>query len=230
MSRLIRNTQSHSFAQGLWYRLCKYIVRVLVSITFRVRYSGCENVPRSGGVLVVSNHQSHLDPPLVGAGFPRQMTFLARVTLFRFSPFGWLISSVGAIPINRDGFALSGIRATLEALRRGEALLVFPEGTRSRDGNLGVFKPGLTLVARRAKVPILPVAVEGAYRAWPRSESVPRPYAVHVHYGPPITPEQIAACDDEELAALVEQRVRECLDLLRKRPEFARRLPRSVPT
>jgi len=200
------------------------MVRALLSIMFRLRYSGAKNVPRSGGVLVVSNHQSHLDPPLVGAGCPRQMTFLARVTLFRFSPFGWLIHSLGAIPINREGSALSGIRATLQALQRGEVVLVFPEGTRSRDGDLGTFKPGLTLVARRAKVPILPVAVEGAYHAWPRSESTPRPGDVHVHYGPPILPEQIESCSDEELANLVEQRVRECFELLRKRPEFARRI------
>lgn len=216
--------QTSPFAQRLWYRTCKCMVRALLSIMFRLRYSGAKNVPRSGGVLVVSNHQSHLDPPLVGAGCPRQMTFLARVTLFRFSPFGWLIHSLGAIPINREGSALSGIRATLQALQRGEVVLVFPEGTRSRDGDLGTFKPGLTLVARRAKVPILPVAVEGAYHAWPRSESTPRPGDVHVHYGPPILPEQIESCSDEELANLVEQRVRECFELLRKRPEFARRI------
>ena len=208
-----------SFAQKLWYRLCKVIVRIALSVMFRLRYSGTGNVPRSGGVLVVSNHQSHLDPPLVGAGFPRQMTFLARVTLFRFSPFGWLIASVGAIPINREGSALSGIRATLQALQRGDAVLVFPEGTRSRDGDLGTFKPGLTLVARRAKVPIQPVAVEGAYHAWPRSASLPRSGDIRVHYGPPILPDQIAASNDEELSALVEQRVRECFELLRTRPD-----------
>lgn len=208
-----------SFAQRLWYRLCKYLVRIVLSVMFRLRYSGTGNVPRSGGVLVVSNHQSHLDPPLVGAGFPRQMTFLARVTLFRFSPFGWLIASVGAIPINREGSALSGIRATLQALQRGDAVLVFPEGTRTRDGNLGTFKPGLTLVARRAKVPIQPVAVEGAYHAWPRSESLPRSGDIRVHYGPPILPDQIAACSDEEISALVEQRVRECFERLRTRPD-----------
>ena len=152
-----------------WYRVAKSMVRIWAAVMFRARYSGERNVPRHGGVLVVSNHQSHLDAPLVGVGFPRLMVFMARRTLFRFRPFGWLIGSLGAIPIDREGFALSGIRATIEWLRRGEPLLVFPEGTRSRDGNLGVFKPGLSLVARRAKVPILPAAIEGAYQAWPRA-------------------------------------------------------------
>ncbi len=207
--------------QRIWYGQAKSIVRVFVSILFGARYSGRANVPKTGGALLVSNHQSHLDPPIIGAGCPRQMSYLARLTLFRFSPFGWLLQSVGGIPIDRDGSALAGIRATLEALQRGEMVLVFPEGTRTRDGNLGVFKPGLALVARRARVPIVPAAIEGAYRAWPRTSAIPQAGPVHVHYGRPLERDEIAACSEEELAALVEQRVRECLDLLRKRPEFA---------
>jgi 1-acyl-sn-glycerol-3-phosphate acyltransferase len=207
----------------MWYQLAKSMVRILLAIMFRMRYSGQKNVPRRGGLLVVSNHQSHLDPPLIGVGCPRLMVFLARRSLFRFRPFGWLIGSLGAIPIDREGFALSGIRATINWLRQGEAVVVFPEGTRSRDGELGIFKPGLTLVARRARVPILPAAIVGGYDAWPRADHFPRPGPVHVHYGPPISPEEIAACGDQELADLVEARVRECFELLRKRREFARR-------
>lgn len=192
------------------------MVRIAASVAFRARYSGVGNVPRSGGALLVSNHQSHLDPPILGAGSPRQMSYLARTTLFHFSPFGWLLQSVGGIPIDRNGSALAGIRATLQALQQGEMVLVFPEGTRSRDGNLGIFKPGLALVARRANVPIVPAAVDGAYDAWPRSAPIPRPGTVHVHYGVPLLPQQIASCSEEELATLVEQRVRECLELLRQ--------------
>ena len=206
----------------IWYQVAKSMLRVLAAVMFRARFSGEGNVPRRGGVLVVSNHQSHLDPPLVGVGFPRLMVFMARRTLFRFRPFGWLIGSLGAIPIDREGFALSGIRATIEWLKHGEALLVFPEGTRSRDGELGFFKPGLALVARRAKVPILPAAIEGAYQAWPRAARLPRPWPVHVHYGRVISVDEIAACSDQQLADLVESRVRECFDLLRERPEFRR--------
>jgi 1-acyl-sn-glycerol-3-phosphate acyltransferase len=207
----------------MWYGVAKSFVRIFVSIAFRVRYSGCANVPRTGGALLVANHQSHLDPPIIGAGCPRQMSYLARLTLFRFSPFGWILQSVGAIPIDRDGSALAGIRATLEALQRGEMVLVFPEGTRTRDGDLGVFKPGLALVARRAKVPIIPAAIEGAYHAWPRAAAIPQPgVVVHVHYGTPLLLDEIASCNEQELAAMVEQRVRQCLELLRSRPEFDR--------
>jgi 1-acyl-sn-glycerol-3-phosphate acyltransferase len=173
--------RGRSKIQKSWYGLAKSIVRVFVSVAFRTRYSGEANVPRTGGALLVSNHQSHLDPPVIGAGCPRQMSYLARVTLFRFSPFGWLLQSVGGIPIDRDGSALAGIRATLQALQQGEMVLVFPEGTRSRDGNLGIFKPGLAMVARRAKVPILPAAITGAYDAWPRT----RHFQARVGHGGP---------------------------------------------
>jgi len=211
----------------MWYQMAKYVVRALLATWFRARYSGEENVPRQGGVLVVSNHQSHLDPPVIGAGCPRMMVFMARRTLFRFPPFAWLIGSLGAIAIDREGFALSGIRATIDALRQGEALLVFPEGTRSHDGNLGVFKPGLALVARRAEVPILPTAIEGAYQAWPRAHRFPTPRPIHVHYGRLISVAEIAACSEQELADLVEARVRECFELLRQRREFASRRGRD---
>lgn len=215
--------QRGSRIQKIWYGLAKSVVRTLNSIVFCARYSGCRNVPRHGAALLVSNHQSHLDPPLIGAGCPRQMSYLARRTLFRFRPFGWLLKSVGGIPIDRDGSPLGGIRATLQALERGEVVLVFPEGTRTRDGEIGVFKPGLALVARRAKVPIIPAAIEGAYQAWPRDAAFPRPGTVHVHYGKPISLEEIAPCSEQELAALVQKRVSECLALLRQRKEFARR-------
>lgn len=202
--------------------MAKYVVRPLVEIVFQARYTGCENVPASGGVLLACNHQSHLDPPLVGAGCPRQLVFLARSSLFRFRPFAWLIRSLGAIPIDREGFALSGIRTMLYWLERGEVVLVFPEGTRTHDGEIGKFKAGLALVARRAKVPILPAAIEGAFAAWPRSAAWPRPGTIHVHYGPPLWPDQIEALTEEELAGVVRDRIQECLALLRSRHPFAR--------
>lgn len=216
--------RGRSRIQEIWYALAKAMVRVFVSVMFRARYSGYANVPRTGGALLVSNHQSHLDPPVVGAGCPRQMSYLARLTLFRFSPFGWLLQSVGGIPIDRDGSALSGVRATLQALQQGEMVLVFPEGTRSADGNLGVFKPGLALVARRAKVPIVPAGIDGSFRAWPRSAAVPQAGVVHVHYGRPLWPDEISSCSEEDLAVLVKQRVCECLEVIHQRPEFAKRI------
>ena len=107
----------------LWYNLLKLMLQLGGVTIYGVRHWGRENIPKSGGVLVVSNHQSHLDPPLVGIGCPRHMNYLARDTLFRFAPFGWLLQSVGAIKIDREGIGLGGIKESLRRLKRGEMVL-----------------------------------------------------------------------------------------------------------
>ena len=124
-------------------------------------------------MLVVSNHQSHLDPPLVGVACPRRLNCLARETLFHFAPFRWLINSLDAIPIDREGLGLAGIKESLRRLKRGEMVTIFPEGTRTGDGEIGPFLPGFTALAVRGKAAILPVAIEGAFVAWPRGGSRP---------------------------------------------------------
>ena len=121
-----------SFLQRLWYQLLQRPLQLVAVLAYGVRYWGRENIPGSGGVLVVSNHQSHFDPPLVGIGCPRRLNYVARDTLFGFAPFGWLIHSVGAIPIDREGMGLGGIKESLKRLKRGEMVLIFPEGTRTR--------------------------------------------------------------------------------------------------
>jgi 1-acyl-sn-glycerol-3-phosphate acyltransferase len=193
-----------------WYRLLQYTLQVVGIVYFRTRYSGRENIPAEGGVLVVSNHQSHLDPPLVGVGCPRIMNYLARDTLFKFAPFGRLIHSVGAIPIDREGVGLSGIKEALKRLKRGEMVLIFPEGTRTRDGQIAPFRPGFTALAVRSKAAILPVAIDGAFAAFPRTSKWPRPGRIRVHYGKPILPAEYAELNERELLAEVERRVREC--------------------
>jgi 1-acyl-sn-glycerol-3-phosphate acyltransferase len=203
-------------ASRLWYLLLQSILQLLGVGYFRVRYWGRKNIPRTGGVLVVSNHQSHFDPPLVGMGCPRRMNYLARDTLFRFPPFRWLIRSLDAIPIDRDGLGLNGLKESLRRLKRGEMVLIFPEGTRSRDGEIAAFRPGFTVLASRSGAAILPAAVEGAYAAWPRSQKFPRPGTIHVRYGEPILPEQIRGRDERELLEEVERRVRLCHEQLRQ--------------
>jgi len=184
-------------------------------LVYRVRYSGQENIPATGGVLVVSNHQSHFDPPLVGIGSKRQMNYVARRTLFSFRPFGWLLRSVDAIPIDRDGFGLGGIKESLRRLKNGEMVLIFPEGTRSADGEIAPFRPGFTTLAVRSGAAILPAAVDGAFQVWPRSKKFPGLGRIRVHYGTLMTPDEIAGRSDRELVAEVERRVRACRALLR---------------
>ena len=91
---------------------------------------------------MLSNHQSHLDPVLVGLASDQRLNYLARDTLFGFAPFRWLINSLDAIPIDREGLGLGGLKETLKRLKRGESVLMFPEGTRTRDGEVGRLRPG----------------------------------------------------------------------------------------
>jgi 1-acyl-sn-glycerol-3-phosphate acyltransferase len=135
---------------------------------------------------------------------------LARDTLFGFAPFRWLINSLDAIPIDREGSGLSGLKETLRRLKRGEMVLLFPEGTRTRDGEVAPLKPGFCALARRAGVPLVPVAMEGAFDAWPRKQLLPQPAVIHIQFGPPLLPAEVERLDDRQLVEAVEQRLRKC--------------------
>ena len=208
-----------SLLSRIWYQFLRRMLQLAAVLVYRVRYSGLNNIPNEGGVLVVSNHQSHFDPPLVGVGCTRPMNYVARDTLFRFAPFGWLIRSVGSIPIDREGIGLSGIKESLKRLKRGEMVLIFPEGTRSPDGEIHPFRPGFTALAVRSKAAILPVAIDGAYQAWPRWKKFPGRGRIRVRFGVPISPGEFTGCDEHELVAEVERRVRACHAELRRPAE-----------
>jgi 1-acyl-sn-glycerol-3-phosphate acyltransferase len=136
---------------------------------------------------------------------------IARETLFEFTPFAWLIRSINAIPIDREGFGIAGIKESLRRLKRGEMVLIFPEGTRTPDGEIKQFRPGITSLAVRSRSAILPVAIAGAFQCWPKSQTFPRPGKIRVHYGRPILPQEYEGLNEEELVNLVENRVSQCL-------------------
>ncbi len=209
------------FYSDAWYEFLRRLAELAGILCYQVRHSGQHNIPSEGGVLVVSNHQSHFDPVLVGMGSRRRMNYLARNTLFGFAPFRWLIKSLDAIPIDREGMGLSGIKESLRRLKRGEMVVVFPEGTRTADGEIGPFRPGFTALAVRSNSAILPVAIEGAHAAWPRGRMLPWFGVIHVRYGKPILPKEVKALDERKLIEEVERRVRECHAGLRDQPQFA---------
>lgn len=199
-----------SLAKHLWYEFLHTICRLLAVILFRTRVFGRQHVPATGGALVLANHQSHFDPVLVGLASDRRLNYLARETLFRFPPFRWLIRSLDAIPIDREGIGLGGLKETLKRLKRGELVLIFPEGTRTRDGEVAALKPGFVALARRAGVPLLPVGVDGAYQAWPRTRKLPTFSMIQIVFGPPISPAEIEQFSDDGLVAEVESRILAC--------------------
>jgi 1-acyl-sn-glycerol-3-phosphate acyltransferase len=199
-----------SLAQSLWYDGLQVICRLLTVLLFRIRCEGRENLPASGGALLLSSHQSFFDPVLLGVGCNRQLSYVARDSLFRFAPFRWLIKSLNAIAIDREGLGMSGLKETLKRLKQQQIVVLFPEGTRTPNGQVQSLKPGFAALAKRSGVPIIPAAVVGAYEAWPRQQRFPSLGFVQVQYGPPLTPEEMQALGDRELVAEVERRIRAC--------------------
>src|SRR5262245_17248421 len=166
---------------------------------FGLQCYGRHRIPRQGGVLVCANHQSVMDPVIVGLVCNRRLNYLARRTLFSAPGFGALIRFLDAIPIDRDGLGLEGLKETIRRLRAGEMVLIFPEGTRSSDGNMSPLKPGFCAVAKRSGATLLPVGIDGAYQAWPRKVHLPRPSRIVVQIGQPLTVSDVAALSNEEL-------------------------------
>jgi len=211
-----------SWAKRLWYAYLRVVCRLAATCFFRIRCNGREHYPATGGALVLSNHQSNLDPVLVGLTCDRRMNFLARETLFGFAPFRWLIQSLDAIPIDREGLGLSGLKETLRRAKQGEFILIFPEGTRTPDGELQPLKPGFSALAKRAGVPLLPIAIDGAFDAWPRNRKLPRPATIQIEIGEPITPDDAKLLDDRELVEEVQRRLQACLVVARERRNMRR--------
>jgi 1-acyl-sn-glycerol-3-phosphate acyltransferase len=207
--------------QRPWYWFLQFLSRLLVTVLFGYRAQGQERIPRAGGGLLLSSHQSYLDPVLVGVPTLRPLNYLARDTLFRFPPLAWLIRSLSGIPIDREGLGMAGLKETLRRLKRGEIVVIYPEGTRTPDGKVQSLKPGFAALARRSGVPLLPAAIVGAFECWPRTQRLPSPGQIRVHYGQPITPEEIATYDDRQLVAEVQRRIAQC-------DAAARRMSRCV--
>ncbi|MDD5457786.1 MAG: lysophospholipid acyltransferase family protein [Phycisphaerae bacterium] len=176
----------------------------------RLRFYGISNIPRKGAFLLISNHQSFFDPLFVGTRARRTLVFMARDTLFKKKFFGWLIHSVKAIPVRRGEADLSAIRTIIDQLKKGQSVCLFPEGTRTENGRIAEFKPGFSLLARRANVPILPAVIDGAFEAWPRTKKFPSfRKTIFIKYGEPISTEQIKHMDDRQLAQFVTDRLRQ---------------------
>lgn len=187
---------------------------MLGSIIFHVRPLGRRHVPRVGGVIIACTHQSFLDPVLVGLGLPRQMSYLARRSLFRHSRvFSWVMLSLNAVPVRAAGSDVRAFRESVRRLKEGDALLLFPEGTRTYDGEIGALHPGVFNIAHRARVPIVPAAIDGAFESWPRGRRLPRPYPVRVMFGRLISVAEIGAAGSEGLRAMLRDRLG---DLLRR--------------
>ena len=168
-----------------FFQLCRPLcIHAAIALT-GVRHFNVPHMRKPpGGLLIASNHQSYLDPVLVGMALRWRINYVARSGLFRLPGFAQLIRALGAQPIKRGEADRSALKNMMELLRRGESLLLFPEGTRTIDGSLGAFGRGVGALAVRCGVPVLLVCIEGAFRAWPRHQALPMPARVAVAFGP----------------------------------------------
>ncbi len=172
---------------SLTYRLISYLlVFPVYRLLFRGRTAGNANVPRDGALVVVANHGSHLDPPLLGHALGRPVAFMAKAELFRVPILGPLIRACGAYPVARGASDREAIRTATDRLEEGWATGVFLDGTRQRDGRVNRPQPGAALLAARAGVPLLPVAIVNSHRALGPDGSPMRLVPVHIRIGTPI--------------------------------------------
>lgn len=160
--------------------------RAVYAIYFRWRVFNPERVPLNGPVILACNHASFLDPPLVGAGVKRGINYLARESLFRFPLLGWLLRNWNSVPVDREGGGAAGLRAILDRLLAGGAIILFPEGTRTRDGKLQPARSGIGLTVIKSSAMVVPVRVFGTYEAYGRHLKIPQPHRIAVKYGRPM--------------------------------------------
>ena len=172
---------------GVLYATSRWLLRGLQRLAGGVASHGPERMPGRGPVIVAANHTSYLDPIMVGLGCGRPLHFMARATLFRDPFFAWAIRAHHAFPVERAGDPRAALRAFGERLDRGEAVLMFPEGTRSPTGRLGEVKGGVGLLAVRHRAPVVPVYAWGTHQGWPAGGRW-RPHPVRLFFGAAIEP------------------------------------------
>lgn len=169
------------------YRVVRSIVAALARLLFRIETQGTGYVPRSGPALIVANHSSVLDPPIVAVAAPRSLYFLAKAELFSIPLFGRLVFALNARPVRREGGDSRALRTALRVLETGQALVIFPEGTRGDEGALREGRPGAGMLAVLSKAPVVPAYIEGSGRALPRGHWLPRRSKIRVSFGPPVS-------------------------------------------
>ena len=171
---------------NFYYWVGYHLARLIGRLLFRFRVIHRERMIQSGPVILAMNHQSYLDPPLAGSACDRAIYFLARRTLLNVPLLGWVLPKLNVIPVNQEGVDRSAIKAMIRVLRAGNGILVFPEGSRTLDGNLQPAEPGLGLVIAKTLAPVVPMRIFGAHEALPRGGGRLRFVPITVVIGEPI--------------------------------------------
>lgn len=200
--------------QRSWQWKCLQVIsRLTTTIGFDMKVWGLNNIPEHGGVLLLSNHQSFLDPILLALRLKRPVSYMARSDLFEKNRFfTWLIRSLHAFPIKRASADIGALKQAIAKLQEGHVLNVYPEGTRTKDGEIGPIQPGVSLVVRKAGVPVVPVVIDGSFQSWPRKGNKFRFHPVRIMFG---TPMNLEGMKSEEIIALIDNTLKRMLVELR---------------
>ncbi|MEM9005110.1 MAG: lysophospholipid acyltransferase family protein [Cyanobacteria bacterium P01_F01_bin.86] len=191
------NRDREPFLSLVLYHLFKWsVVSPLFHLYFRGRVEGVQHVPQAGPLLVVANHASDFDPPIMSSCVRRPVSYMAKEELFRVPILGPAIRLYGAYPVKRGSADRSAIRAALQQLEQGWAVGVFLQGTRTPDGRISDPKLGAALIAAKAQVPMLPVSLWNTHQVIPKGTKFPHPVPVTVRIGSPIEPPASTAKDD----------------------------------
>jgi len=190
--------------KSIWYGFLQIYAQLLLILFFHIRVYGRQNIPEKGAVIILSNHQSFLDPILIGVGLGRRVNFMARDTLFRNPFFGFLIRSLNAFPVKRGKVDLKALKHAIKLLSQGELLLLFPEGTRTSDGEIGKVRAGVCSIIKRADAVLIPAVIDGAYEAWPRRKKIFGFHKIRVIFGAPVEYGRSGRDDDARFSEMIQ--------------------------
>ncbi len=195
---------------NLFYSFMHLMSRFILWALFRLERIGVENIPRRGGIVFAANHASFLDPILMASASPRQMYFLAKDELFKGFFFPLLLRSLNAMPIKREGVSPLIFRRVNKLIGEGNALLLFPEGTRSKSGKIGKGKTGVSLISYASSSPVIPVFIEGSFNALPPGAKMITPVKIKVKFGKPLYPEREKKRENyKKFTELIMQKIKE---------------------
>lgn len=169
-----------------FYVFMRRLFQVTISLSWKTRVFNRRFEPARGGAVYICNHQSFLDPILMSFALRRPMNYMARDTLFHVPIFKQVITALNAFPLRRGSADTGAIKEAMRRLKAGGQVAIFAEGTRTLDGRIGRFLPGVALLAQRSAEWTVPVVIDGAYEAWPRTQKLPSPGSIVVQYAPPI--------------------------------------------
>ncbi len=192
------------------------LARIFAKLFFGFRILHRERLPETGGIILAANHQSYFDPPLVGICSRRPVHYLARKSLMKWPFFGPLFPDMNVIPVDRGGNDMSALKTVIRKIRDGEGVVLFPEGTRSADGNLQPAQAGVGLVIAKTLAPVVPMRIFGSYEAFPRGSKRVRFHPIRVVVGEPIvfTKEDLGRGDRDDYQRL-SQRVMDAIGTLK---------------